>query len=112
MMPDLTTIYQWHCDTAEDWSTTVQGSKGDTYHVVWNQGSHKNQHEVQYDYSCTCPAYKFGRGGYCKHIDSVRASGDHCKWMQFHDGGDAVEKDGEHYCPECGSGVRSQAWGV
>jgi hypothetical protein len=111
-MPDLTTRYFWHCATAENWSTTVKGSRGDTYTVAWSRGRHKNQGDVQYDYSCDCPSYKFRKGAYCKHIKQVKASGDHCNWVEFHDGGDAVERNGEHFCPECGDGVNSMGWGV
>ena len=112
MAYDLDTVYFWHCATAESWSTTVLGSKGDTYHVSWNNWGHKNQGEVQYDYSCTCKGYKFGKGKDCSHITQVKASADHCKWMQFSDGGDAVEKNGDHHCPECGDKVHSMGWGV
>ena len=112
MAYDLDTVYFWHCATAESWSTTVLGSKGDTYHVSWNNWGHKNQGEVQYDYSSTCKGYKFGKGKDCSHITQVKASADHCKWMQFSDGGDAVEKNGDHHCPECGDKVHSMGWGV
>lgn len=111
-MPDLTTIYQWHCETAESWETTVKGSKGAEYIVRWSNWAHKNQGDVQYDYSCTCRAYEFGGGAHCKHIKDVIATGDHCNWMEYTDGGDAIEKDGGHRCPECGSGVKSMGWGV
>jgi len=109
-MPDLTTEYYYHCDTAEYWETEVQGSSG-AYTVRWDNISHKNR-DVQYDYSCTCWAYKKGRGKHCKHIKQVIASGDHCKWMQFTDGDEPVEKDGEKACPKCGSPVHSMGWGV
>ena len=109
-MAVLNTVTFWHCATAEDWSTTVPGSKGGTYTVSWNKWGHQNHERVQYDYSCTCKAYKYGRGAYCKHI--MAANIGHCNWLQFIDGGDAVEKDGEHHCPMCGAGVRSMGWGV
>ena len=101
--------YLWHCATAESWGTTVQGSKGDTYNVQWNNWGHKNQ-SVQYDYSCDCKGYKFGKGQDCSHIKQVRASDDHCKWMQFSDGGEAVEKDGDLVCPKCGDRTHSMGW--
>jgi hypothetical protein len=111
-MPDLTTIYQWHCATAEHWETTVTGSKGTSYTVRWGKGWHLNQSNVQYDYSCDCKGYKFGKGKHCTHIEQVKASGDHCNWMQFHDGGDAVKKNNEHHCPNCNEQVHSMGWGV
>ena len=112
MMPDLTTEYFWHCATADSWSTTVQGSKGAEYTVRWGKWGHLNQHTVQLDYSCNCKGYKFGKGQDCSHIKQVKASGDHCKWMEFSDGGDAVLTNGEHRCPECGDAVHSMGWGV
>jgi hypothetical protein len=111
-MPDLTTIYQWHCETAESWETTVKGSKGAEYTVRWGKRFHWNHQDVQIDYSCTCKSYQFGAGAHCKHIKDVIASGAHCNWMQFHDGGDAIEKNGEHHCPKCDSVCRSMGWGV
>ena len=110
-MPDLTTQYYWQCKTTEGWSKTFKGSTGIDHKVSWNTWGHKN-HDVSYDYSCTCPGYKFSKTGTCKHIKQVKASGVHCNWMEFHDGGDAVEKRGEHYCPKCGEGVSVRGWGV
>ena len=111
-MADLTTEYFWHCATAENWSTTVQGSKGDTYTVQWTNYGHKNRHSHQFDYSCNCKGYQFGKGRDCAHIKQTKATGDHCKWSQFTDGGDAKERNGEHHCPNCGDKVHSMGWGV
>ena len=111
-MPDLTVEYYWHCESAESWSKDVLGSTGTPYTVRWGKWGHKNQHSHQYDYSCTCRGYEFGKGKDCTHIKQVKASGEHCKWLQFSDGGDAVEKNGDHHCPECGDKVHSMGWGV
>ena len=110
-MPDLTTQYYWQCKTTEEWSTTIKGSGAVEYTVSWNTWGHKN-YDVQYDYSCTCKGYKFSKTGTCKHIEQVKESGAHCNWMEFHDGGNAVEKNGKHHCPECGEGVSVVGWGV
>ena len=115
-MTDLTVEYYWHCTTSENWATAILGSRGDTYTVKFNSSDHKNP-DVQRDYSCDCLGYKyggdeFGNWKYCKHIKQVLASGKHCKWMQFVDGGDAVVKNGEQHCPECGERANSMAWGV
>lgn len=110
-MPDFTTEYRWHCETAEHWSKEVGGSKGATYTVRWDRHSHKNQHEVQYDWSCTCPAYQ-KRKGYCKHIILVKntsfENGGRCNWQQFIEGGEP--KDGK--CPRCGGEIHSQGYAV
>lgn len=106
-MPDLTLQPYYHCESAEHFVTEVVGSKGDKYTVRWDNYSHKNRREVDYDYSCTCMAYKT-RPGDCKHIKQVKESKKHCNWLQFIDGGEP--KNGR--CPRCGSEVHSQMWGV
>lgn len=93
-MPDFTIEVYYHCESAEDFTTEVDGK----YTVRWNRMSHKNR-DIGYDYSCTCPAYKF-RPGYCKHIKQVIASGKHCNWNQFIEGGKIDPKDPK--CPRCG----------
>jgi hypothetical protein len=40
----------------------VKGSKGSVYDVNYDSGR----------WSCTCPAYSWGRGSECKHIKSIR----------------------------------------
>lgn len=110
-MPDLTTEVYYHCAGCEGFRTEVTGSTGTVYKVCWDNYSHKNRSNVQYDYSCTCMAYKTKKG-YCKHIREVIVSGKHCKWMQFIDGGEVVRKDGETFCPECGSPAHAQRHAV
>jgi hypothetical protein len=110
-MPDFTIEHHWHCHTSENWSKEVVGSKGKTYTVRWDRHSHKSQHEVQYDWSCSCPAYQHKRG-YCKHIEQVKAmaveSGGRCGWTQFEEGGQP--RDGK--CPRCGGEIHSQGYAV
>ena len=105
-MFDLTTEFFWHCETAEHWSTTVPGSKGSTYTVSWSN-NHKRSLDAQFDWSCTCMAYKT-KAGYCKHIKQVIDQKLRCGWMQFTDGD--YPKDDK--CPRCGSGVNSMGWAV
>lgn len=110
-MPDFTYEVFFHCDSAESWSVEVEGSGGNKYTVRWDSFSHKNRHEVEHDYSCTCMAYKT-RKGYCKHIKQVVEDGQHCKWLQFTDGGEPVKKDDGFYCPRCGRPAHAQRWAV
>jgi hypothetical protein len=107
-MPDLTLESFYHCESAEHFSTEVEGSNG-TKHTVSYTESNGN---YQYDYKCTCHSFKFGRGKYCKHIKQVKESGQHCNWLQFVDGGKPIEKNGEMTCPRCGKSVSSQRWAV
>lgn len=107
-MGDLTISYYYHCDSNEDWSRTVKGSSK-TYVVRFGRG-HKNP-EVVSDYSCNCPAYKFGKkGAYCKHIESVKS--ERCGWGEYWDKGKVVEKKGESSCPKCGAVAHSLPYGV
>lgn len=108
-MADLTIETRWICTELLGWGRTVSGLNR-AYTVRWDRYSHKNRNEVEYDYSCDCPAYKF-RPGYCKHIEAVKD--EHCTWQQMYDGGEPVEnEDGELRCPKCGAEVTAMRYGV
>lgn len=107
-MPDLTVEYHYHCESAEHFSTKVKGSKGD-YTVTYGPTP---RGPYQYNYSCSCDSFKFGKGKPCKHIEQVKKSDLHCNWMGFTDGGKPVEVNGEKRCPKCGANVHSQGHGV
>jgi hypothetical protein len=108
-MPDLSIESFWHCTSAENWQTQVQGKTG-TYTVTFDRHSHLNQ-AVQLDYSCTCPAYKFGKGKPCKHIEAAKKS--HCGWMEFADGGEVKhDANGKPVCPNCGQPVAAMRHAV
>lgn len=114
-MPDFTTEYYWECETATFWETKLIGSRGDVYTVRKDRSSHLRQGEVEYDWSCTCKAYKYGGGKYCKHIRDVQESGEYCGWMQFiHGAGPIKDENGELHCPNsaCGGPVVSRGWAV
>ena len=109
-MPDFTTEVFYHCLSAENFRTEVEGSKGKKYIVTYNSN---NRSAYQYDYSCTCEAFKFAkRGSYCKHINQVKDSGDHCNWQQFIDGLQPEEINGKKTCPRCGNGVGVERYAV
>lgn len=104
-MPDLTEVLMYHCITAEEWECKVPSSKGDTTYTVSFGRHHKNPN-VQFDYSCTCKGYKFGKGKICSHIEKVHLQ--RCGWSQFVDGGEPVNGR----CPKCGREVIAQRYGV
>ena len=108
-MPDLSIEYFYHCESAESYSTQVEGSKGKKYTVSYG---HAVRGPYQYDYTCTCDSFKFSKGKPCKHIEQVQQSGTRCNWQQFLDGGQPSEKDGQKCCPRCGSAVHVQGHGV
>ena len=107
-MPDLTIEVYYHCESAEHFTAKVVGRAGE-YTVTYGPTRHGH---YEYDYSCTCESFKFGRGKPCKHIKEIQNSGKHCKWMQFLEGGKPVEKDGQKVCPNCGSPVHTRRYGV
>jgi hypothetical protein len=107
-MPDFTQKTYWCCETAFNWSLEIKDRDGKTYIVRWDNINHKNRDCVTYDYSCSCPAYKFGDGRACKHIINVGKN--HCNWYQFTDGDEPIIKDGEYYCPKCGKRALPQVF--
>lgn len=97
-MPDFIIEHHYTCDTNITWQCQVGA------HLVrWDNYSHRNRQAVQWDYSCDCKAYQFGRGQPCKHIKAVQAQ--RCGWDGFTDGGQVVEKAGRKCCPKCGGTV-------
>jgi len=108
-MPDLTIEIYYHCQSAEHFTAKVKGSNN-TEHTVSYGATPRGPY--QYDYSCTCQAFKFGKGKYCKHIDEVKKSEQHCNWLQIVEGGQPVEKDGQKCCPNCGLPAHPQRYGV
>lgn len=104
-MPDFDIQYFWHCTTADYWITEITGSKDAKYIVTWDRYSHKNIN-AQYDWSCSCLGYK--HRGDCKHIGKVKSQKMHCGWMQFVDGGEALNGK----CPSCGNKIDSVGWAI
>lgn len=92
-MPDLTVEYYWCCPSEIFWEIEVKGSQ--TYLVRWGETGHKTR-EVSHNYSCTCPAYKYGDGSYCKHIKQVK--GLRCHYNELVDG----PVGPNNTCPKCG----------
>ena len=104
-MPDFNIVAYYHCITAEHFHTQVTGSKGDKYDVEYGPTV---SGPYEYDWSCTCPSFKFR--GKCKHIEGAKKKV--CGWMQFTEGGEPVEVNGEKRCPKCGEEVSVRNWAV
>ena len=111
-MPDMTIQAFWHCQSAEDWETTVPSKSLDkTCHTVrWNRHGHGNP-DCQLDYSCDCQGFIFR--GTCSHIKQVKAQGKRCGWRQIIDGGTPTyDTAGNPTCPKCGGPVSAANWAV
>lgn len=106
-MPDLTRCFAWTCCTNIWWQTRVNGSKGEVYDVRFEHMP--PSHDVQYDYTCTCKAYQYGGGKYCKHILAVRDGGQRCGWnCQLEPTAQALTlEDGHKVCPKCRGPIES-----
>jgi hypothetical protein len=114
-MPDLTIEIYFRCTSNDGFSVQIPSSKaGEEYTVRF--GRMPPNHECQYDWTCTCKAFKFGKGKPCKHIkevDNNREKHGFCGWHQFMDGGEPVEGKGmEYFCPRCGMLAKGERWGV
>ena len=97
-MPDLTIETAMVCASNESWQGQYEGSKGEYYTVEWGR---KVRGPVQYGWSCSCPAFKFGRGRECKHIEAAKT--ERCAWnAEMSVGGTDLDK-----CPECNGPVSS-----
>lgn len=101
-MPDMTLEIFFNCETAEGFNTEVQGSK--TYIVAFGPS------KEGYDWTCSCDAFKYGKGKYCKHIKQVEQT--RCGWMQYVHGGEPVENNHEYFCPKCGAKAHPRKWAV
>lgn len=120
-MADLTIESSRMCSSNEHWEREVEGSGGAKYVVRFEQlfGAALQARMSTHDYTCTCQHYQVrlkNRGGYCKHIESVRR--ERCGWHATYGGGldpsplsgaesEAAEAEGR--CPSCGGptvGVR------
>ncbi len=87
------------CATNAGWSRFVTSSDGKTiYHVQFEKLPQSADYE--YGFTCTCQAFKFGKGKECKHIKQVK--GEWCGWHQQHDGGEPTP---DHKCPKCGGEI-------
>jgi hypothetical protein len=106
-MADLTTHTAWRCVSTEGWSRVVQGSHDRVYTVSWNNWQHQNPN-VEHDYSCTCNAYKYGKGRRCKHILSIQKAGHRCQWDSRFTGEEPIDEK----CPCCGEPVIAYSYGA
>jgi len=109
-MPDLDIVGTWTCATNTFWEHEVESHRGGAKYTVRFE-PRPWPHEVQYDYTCTCKAFKFGRGSYCKHIEEVKHL--RCGWNYELDVCAEIEEDdGGNVCPECGGPVEAMRVGV
>ena len=95
----------YRCVSGINWSRVIKSTSSKEMYRVSYDAFHKNPH-VEYDYTCTCPAFTYNPMKYCKHINEAKK--DHCNWDSLIDGGEPSFSVGdEHYnmCPQCGCPV-------
>ncbi len=98
-MPDLTIEYFPWCKSNEFWQRRVQGSRGRTYTVLFSKTPRGSR--CEYDYSCDCDAFRFGKGKPCKHIKQVQD--ERCAWNEEAACGSGTrERPANGRCPKCG----------
>lgn len=91
--PELPSELIW-CSSNEKWERLVHGSEGDIYTVSYGLSK---QGDPAYDYSCTCPGFKFRKS--CRHIAEVKSERCGFGWSAL---AGRPEKMGEK-CPVCGA---------
>lgn len=97
-MPDFHNVTTWICSSNKEWQTECPGSNGAMHKVSF--GPMLPSHPVQYDWMCSCQAYQFGKGKYCKHILAVKDQ--RCGWnAELEPTAQALAQDGGRVCPKC-----------
>lgn len=94
-MPDLDIVTAFTCASNQRWEYEVG-----EYTVRFEH--RPPEHNVQYDYTCTCKAFQFGKGKYCRHIKEVQ--GFRCGWNAELEPTANPDREGTKLvCPNCGT---------
>ena len=104
-MPDLSIEIRFMCRTNLYWETEVELTPGHKYTVKFMRmfGG-----DYPYGHTCTCKAFKFGKGKSCKHIKHVIRNQLRCGWGA--DGGSynpAKNSNDDFVCPKCGEAAET-----
>ena len=105
-MPELSIVYASWCESNERYEKQVEGKSG-KYLVRFGPtigGSHA------YDYTCSCPAFQYGKCKYCKHIEAVKD--ERCCWNHDVIMGSFEEEPTDKKCPKCGGNLLTVKVGV
>ena len=95
-MPDLSIEqFRW-CKSNTHWEKKVVGSNGNVYTVVYGELAH--QIDCTHGWTCTCPAYKYGKRTECKHILAAKAEKCDWNWEASFGSGDSRKFK---KCPRC-----------
>ena len=98
-MSELSTEYFRWCKSNEHFEKKVAGSNGNVYTVVYGELAFKT--DTTHGWTCTCPAYKYGKGAPCKHILAVMP--EKCDWNWEASFGSPVSTRKYKKCPKCHS---------
>lgn len=109
-MPDLDVVSVPTCKTNVLWETVAIGSKGDRYRVAFE--STPDSQDSVYGWTCECKGFQY-RGG-CRHVTEISKSGERCAWNETLEPGVKAneDRDGNAFCPLCGSDVEYVMVGV
>lgn len=104
VMPEVTA---WTCSTNLRWSCKVEASSGKHfYDVTYRSPLSGERGTFAVGYHCSCPAFQYGGGNYCKHIKAVQRDSDfrRCGWNEQGDPmavPDHGGPDNRPVCPRC-----------
>ena len=99
---DLTVEHHAHCLSFNYFETSVTGSTGNVYRLVYGKVDPR-VYGYQRAWTCSCHRFKFKRK--CKH--TAEAETKRCGWSeQF----DAEELTHDRKCPKCNSDTGSMGW--
>jgi len=99
-VPDFTIHTAPICRSNQDWSRVVPSETDVSKQYIVSYRERFADTGPAFDYECTCPAYKYGNGKYCKHIHAVKD--ERCCWNEAMEP-KAVPEDG--CCPDCGNEI-------
>ncbi len=91
--------FRW-CESNELFSREVKGSKNQTYLVEYGT---RVAGPYGANWHCECPAFKFGKGKECKHIEAVKE--EHCGYGWGAACGSPANDWVDGKCPKCGGKV-------
>lgn len=108
-MSCLSIEYHRWCKSNEHWEKKVSGSNGAIYNVVYGKLAYLKD-DCTHGWTCTCPAYKYGKGTECKHIKAIKH--EKCDWNWEAIYGSSYDNGKYKKCPKCSGELGSIKIGI